>query len=111
MQYTGIDVDAAAVTQLSKYLLDYAPHSFTAAASMSLPARLRVAPRLEYRHRSRSTGTSDDVLLDVRVARRIGPLFDLFVDGTNLLDASYQEVTGVAMPGAAFSIGVRVATR
>jgi iron complex outermembrane receptor protein len=108
VQYTGIDVEAAAVTQLSKYLLDYAPHSFTAAALFPLPARFRLAPRLEYRRRSRVAGTSDDVVLDARVGRRISPMFDLYVDGTNLLDARYQEIAGVAMPGAALSVSLGV---
>ena len=36
LQYTAIDVDAATVDQLSKYVLDYAPHSLTAAASDSV---------------------------------------------------------------------------
>jgi len=100
-QYSYVKVNAAAVTQLSKYLLDYAPHSFVAALSLALPAELRVAPRLEYRHRTRSTGTSDYVLLDLRVARRIGSVADVFIDGTNLFDRRYQEILGVAMPGAA----------
>jgi iron complex outermembrane receptor protein len=51
--YTGLDLDASAVNQLSKYVLDYAPHSFTAAASVPLPWRMLVAPRLEYRERRR----------------------------------------------------------
>ena len=37
-EYTALDVDAAAVDQLSKYVLDYAPHSFVAAAVLPLPA-------------------------------------------------------------------------
>jgi iron complex outermembrane receptor protein len=110
-QYTGINLDAAAVTQLSKYVLDYAPHSLTAAASIPLPAEFRVAPRIEYRRRSRSTGTSDYVLLDVRVGRRIGRMFDLFVDGTNLFDATYQEIAGVAMPGTAVVVSLAVSAR
>ena len=110
-QYTAIDVEAAAVTQLSKYLLDYSPHSLTAAASIPLPAEFRVAPRIEYRRRSRSSGTSDYVLLDARVGRRIGRMLDLFVDGTNLLDANYQEIAGVEMPGAAVSVSLAVRAR
>lgn len=106
--YTAVDVDAAEVTLLSKYVLDYAPHSFTAAASLSLPGQLRVAPRIEYRHRTRSSGTFDDVLLDARVSRRLGRQLELMVDGTNLFDASYQEVAGVAMPGAAFSVSLAI---
>ena len=108
--YTGLDVRAEAVTQLSKYLLDYAPHSLTAAAGIPLPARLRAAPRLEYKRRTRSTGTSDYVLLDLRVSRRFSG-YELRVDGTNLFDASYQEVTGVAMPGAAFSVSLAINVR
>ena len=111
VQYTGIDVDAAAVSQLSKYVLDYAPHSLTAAAAIPLPAAFRVSPRIEYRRRSRSTGTSDYVLLDARVGRRISRTLDVFVDGTNLLDASYQEIAGVAMPGAAVSVSLAIRAR
>ena len=44
--YTGLDLDASAVDQLSKYVLDFAPHSFTAAASIPLQVRLQLAPRL-----------------------------------------------------------------
>jgi iron complex outermembrane receptor protein len=110
-QYTAIDVDAATVDQLSKYVLDYAPQSFTAAAAVPLPVGFRVAPRVEYRRRSRSTGTSDYVLLDTRLGRRINRMFDLFVDGTNLFDVDYQEIAGVAMPGAAVSISLAVSAR
>jgi len=111
VQYTGIDVDAASVSQLSKYVLDYAPHSVTAVAAIPLPASFRVAPRVEYRRRSRSSGRSDYVLLDTRIGRRISRTLDLFVDGTNLLDASYQEVAGVAMPGAAVSVSLAIGAR
>ena len=75
-QFTAVDLDAAAVTQLSKYVLDYAPRSFTAAGLLPLPGALHVAPRIEYRRRSRPAGTSDYVLLDARVSRRIGRLAD-----------------------------------
>jgi outer membrane cobalamin receptor len=108
--YTALDVNAEAVTQLSKYVLDYAPHGLTLAGSMPLAGGLHVAPRLEYRHRVRSTGTSDYALFDLRVSRAFGA-YELRVDGTNLLDANYQEVTGVAMPGAAFSISIAATLR
>jgi iron complex outermembrane receptor protein len=105
--YTSLDVEAAAVTQLSKYVLDYAPHSVVAAASVALPASLYVAPRLEYRRRTRSTGTSDYALLDVRVGRRFGR-YELSAEGTNLTDTTYQEILGVAMPGRAASIAIGI---
>lgn len=107
-QYTGLIVDAPEVEQMSKYLLDVAPRSLTAAGSIPLPAAFRVAPRLEYRRRSRSAGTSDYVLLDARVARRFGSQLELAVDGTNLLDAEYEEIPGVRMPGAAMSVSLSV---
>jgi outer membrane cobalamin receptor len=107
-EYTGLDVDAASVDQLSKYVLDFAPHSFVAAAAIPLPRELSVAPRLEYRRRSRTTGTSDYVLLDARIGRRIGRHLELFVEGSNLLDEQYQEVAGVAMPGASVAISLAV---
>jgi outer membrane receptor protein involved in Fe transport len=107
-QYTAINVDAQTVNLLSKYVLDYAPHSIAAGAAVPLPAGFRVAPRLEYRHRTRSSGDSDYALLDLRLGRRINRTFDLFIDGTNLFDVSYQEISGVAMPGAAFSVSIAV---
>ena len=110
-EYTDINLDAAPVNQLSKYVLDYAPHSFTAAGSLPLPRGFQVAPRIEYRYRSRSAGTLDYVLLDVRIAKRLTQGFELRVDGTNLLDQDYQEIAGVAMPGAAFAISLAVGNR
>jgi iron complex outermembrane receptor protein len=107
-QYTALDVNAATVNQLSKYVLDYAPHSFVAAAAVPLPARFSVAPRVEYRRRSRTTGTFDYVLLDLRVGKRLNQHFELYVDGSNLLDETYQEIAGVAMPGATLAISLAV---
>jgi outer membrane cobalamin receptor len=105
-EYTEINLDAAPVNQLSKYVLDYAPRSFTAAGSLPLPRGFQVAPRVEYRYRSRSAGSFDYVLLDVRIAKRLTQTFELRLDGTNLLDQDYQEIAGVAMPGAAFAISL-----
>jgi iron complex outermembrane receptor protein len=103
--YTVLDVDAAAVTQLSKYVLDYAPHSAAIAGSFVLPAAMRVAPRLELKRRTRSTGETSYGVFDMRVSRRFGP-YEVRVEGTNLTNAAYQEVLGVAMPGRAAAISV-----
>jgi iron complex outermembrane receptor protein len=109
--YTALDVDAASVNQLSKYVLDFASRSFVASALVSLPGALRIAPRVEYRRRVRSSGTFNYVLVDARIAKRVNRLVDVLVDGTNLLDRSYQEIAGVAMPGAAFSVSLAVGAR
>jgi len=103
--YTGLDVRAAAVTQLSKYVLDYAPHSVGLAASMTLPAAVQIAPRLEIRRRTRSTGTDEYAVVDLRVSRRFG-FYQVRVDGTNLGDVEYQEILGVAMPGRAVTVSL-----
>jgi hypothetical protein len=80
--YTGIDVRAAAVKQSSKYVLDYARHSVRAAAVIPLPAarRLRLAPRIELKHCTRSIGAADYALLDARIGRRFGA-FELWSKG------------------------------
>ena len=108
--YTAHDVDAAAVTQLSKYVLDYAPHTFTAAAALPLPAALRLAPRLEYKRRTRSTGPLAYALLDARLGRRVGPV-EVFVEGTNLLNHSYEEIALVPMPGRAVAVSFSLSQR
>ena len=110
-QFSGIDLDAAAVTQLSKYVLDYAPRTFTAAGFLPLPGAFHVAPRLEYRRRTRPAGTSDYVLLDARVGRRLTRRLDLYVEGANLFDREYQEIAGVAMPGATMAVGMSIKAR
>jgi len=108
VEFTGLDVSAPAVTQLSKYALDYAPRSFVATAVLPRFGRVRIAPRLDYRDRRRpraqpdgtvAVSSQDYVLLDTRLTVRLSSLLELMVDGTNLFDAEYQEVAGVAMPG------------
>jgi iron complex outermembrane receptor protein len=107
-QFTGLTLDAPAVTLLSKYALDYAPRTLTAAASVPLPGSLRVSPRVDYRRRQRQLEREQYVLLDVRVERRLSPLLDLHVDGANLLDRAYTEVAGVAMPGATMTVSIAI---
>ena len=110
-QYTALDLDAAEVDQLSKYVLDYAPRSLTGAAYVEVPGRFTVAPRIEYRRRTRSSGSSDYLLVDARIGRRFGSAYQVFVEGTNLLDAKYQEIAGVAMPGASVRVMLAIEGR
>ena len=108
--YTGLVVDAPAITQMSKYVLDYTPRSFVAAGLVRLGAEVQVAPRVEFRRR-RTIGSSDYVVIDARVSRRIGSVYEVAVDGTNLLGTEYEEVQGVGMPGAAVMVELRVGSR
>ena len=107
-QLTGIALDAPAVTLLSKYALDYAPLTFTAAGALPLPGGFRAGPRVEYRRRTRPLVREQYMLVAARVGRRLGPLVDLYVDGANLLDRSYSEISGVPMPGATMTVSIAV---
>jgi iron complex outermembrane receptor protein len=109
--YTGLTVDAPALAQMSKYVADYSPHSFVAAGMVPLRAGIHVAPRLEVRRRVQTTGTSDYALLDFRISRRLGSLYEVAIDGTNVLGADYQEVLGVRMPGRAVMASLTVGGR
>ena len=103
--YTGLDVGAAGVTQLSKYILDFAPHALSAAITMPLLQDVRVGSRIEYKRRYRTTGTTGDVLVDARLSRSFGS-YEIRLEGTNLFKASYQEILGVAMPGRALTVAI-----
>ena len=52
----------------------------------------------------------DDTLLDARLGRRFGGV-ELFVEGTNLFNQSYQEVALIPMPGRAVSLSLAVTAR
>jgi iron complex outermembrane receptor protein len=112
--YTAIDLDANTVSSLcgapaclSKYVLEYAPQSFNAAALVPLPGGLRLAPRLEYKHRRRTSLTTDYAVVDLRLSRAFGR-YDVRVEATNVGDATYQEIAGVAMPGRAATVTLAV---
>jgi outer membrane receptor protein involved in Fe transport len=89
---------------LSKYVLDYTRHAIGAQAAIELPARYNVSARADYRRRS---DLQRYTLIDARVSKRIKRAM-LFVEGSNLLDETYTEIAGVAMPGRAAMAGVTV---
>lgn len=105
---TALRVDAPAVTQQSKYVLDYTRLSLAAAAMLPMPGGVRAGPRVEYRQRRRPGAPEDYVLLDLRLVKRLGPLLEVLADGSNLFDRRYHEVAGVRMPGAALMISLAV---
>jgi iron complex outermembrane receptor protein len=100
--YTWLTSDADQLPMLSKYALEYARHAITASASAGMPVGLEIGARLDARH---PYARDAYLLVDVRLSRRFG-LVSLFVEGVNLLDASYEEVAGVSMPGRAGFVGL-----
>lgn len=114
VQYSEIDLEADTLSTLcgapaclSKYVLEYAPRSLSAAGLVTLPGAVRVAPRIEIRHRRRNAVVTDYAVVDLRLSRTFGR-YDLRIEGTNLGDTSYQEITGVAMPGRAATVTLAV---
>jgi outer membrane receptor protein involved in Fe transport len=67
-----------------------------------IAGRVRVALRTDYRRRVNGAGAW---LVGARVTQAIGRA-ELYVDGTNLLNETYVEVPGVAMPGRWITAGV-----
>ena len=109
IEYTGLNSRSERVNQLSKYVLDTVPRALAAAAVLSLPGRLQIAPRIEYKRRARSAATSAYSVVDLRVARAFGR-YRVVVDGTNVLNSVYQEVVGVDAPPRAFTVTLGRAT-
>lgn len=102
--YAWLDSRAPALALLSKYVLDYTRHAAGLQAGWLLPRQIGLFARAD--HRRRSDGQRY-TLVDARVSRPI-KRFTLFVDGSNLLDETYTEIAGVAMPGRSAMAGVTV---
>ena len=97
-------VDAPAVTQLSKYVLEYARHSAGGAVGVTLPASFRLGGTVDYRNRLDGQRYT---LVGLRVgyALRAG---EIFVSASNLLNERYREIAGVNMPGRWVSVGFQL---
>jgi iron complex outermembrane recepter protein len=103
LQYTWIASTASALDLLSKYVLDYAPHSVTASGSAGWRT-FSVGSRLEFRRRADGRHYT---IVDARVARPLGRV-EVYADLANVLDTAYQEIRGVDMPGRWVKIGLRI---
>ena len=93
---------------ISKYALDYLKHQFCSELSINLPFKAIQTIKLSYEER---INQGDYFLLDSRISKRIerdGFALEFFVEATNLLNISYQEIGGVPMPGRWTQGGVKV---
>lgn len=107
VQYAYLNSTAGSVPFLSKYVLDFARHSYSAAFAVDLPADLTWGQRIDYRRRADGRSYW---LVDCRLSRDFGPL-RLFAEGTNLLNTHYQEIRPVDMPGRWLSAGLELRVR
>lgn len=88
---------------VSKYALRPLARRFTIGVRRTFARRLRLDIHVM---RARRTGETDPYhRLDARAALDLGPV-RLYLDGTNLLDAVYPDVTGAAAPGRAVFLGL-----
>ncbi|MGE3343912.1 MAG: TonB-dependent receptor plug domain-containing protein [Vicinamibacterales bacterium] len=99
-----LDVDAPALTVLSKYVLDYAPRSGGLSVSVPVWAGWQVAANVEGRDR---VDGQQYALVGARVTRTVGRV-QVFAEGNNLLDERYREIAGVPMPGRWLTAGISV---
>ncbi len=92
VQYVWLDADPEGLNLLSKYVLEYSKHALVGSGSLVLPFGVSLGQRLEYRARYDGQRYW---LAEARIARRIKRI-ELYVEGTNVLNESYQEIAGVA---------------
>lgn len=102
--YAGLSLDAPSLDMESRYVLEYARHQTGGSVVVPVGGGVRVAVNLD--HRVRRDGQVYG-LVGARVSRTFGRL-DLFVDGSNLLNETYTEIAGVAMPGRWISGGITI---
>lgn len=91
VQYVWLRSNPEGLDLLSKYLLEYSRHALVGSGSVVLPFGVSWGQRVEYR--ARYDGQTY-WLAETRLSRRVGRL-ELYVEATNLLNQSYQEIAGV----------------
>jgi outer membrane cobalamin receptor len=103
-RYSYISTGADSIDFMSRYVLDYARHSWSASARFALPLGLEYKQTLSYRRRSDGRSYW---LLDGCLEKSFYKLVAA-LDFTNLTDSQYQEIRGVDMPGRWFSMSLRM---
>jgi outer membrane cobalamin receptor len=102
-EYTWIEADAPTLTQLSKYVDDYARHSLAAAATLGPWRKVFAGARSDCKRKVDGRGYCG---VDLRAGWANSRL-ELFVEAANVFDVRYQEVIGVDMPPRWILAGVR----
>jgi iron complex outermembrane receptor protein len=102
LSLTAQRVDAPALTLLSKYVLEYARYSAVVAGAVPVGGGVRLGGHVDRRVRYDGQRYT---IVGVRVSRRLGRA-DLFLSGTNLLNARYTEIPNVVLPGRWLLVGL-----
>ncbi len=105
LSYTGLDLSAPSLNVLSKYVLEYAKHALVGSVATPLGiAGLRASVTADYRRRLDGQRYT---LVGAQLSHDWGRA-TLSIGGTNLLNETYTEVAGVAMPGRWLTVGMAI---
>ena len=89
-EYTWIQSAAPSLTQLSKYVADYAPHAFAGSVAVRIPSLAALGARADCKRKIDSRSYCG---VDVRVSRSVGAM-ELFVEAANVFDVRYRKSRG-----------------
>jgi iron complex outermembrane receptor protein len=88
---------------ISKYVLNHPIHQISSSLSIILPFKINAIIYGIFKKRKEEKGY---FVLDVKFTKKIGRR-ELFLKISNLLNAKYEEIPGVRMPGIWIFIGVK----
>jgi len=91
---------------ISKYALGHPQHQVSLGIGFPLPWGIRQNLRGRYKYKQ-SSHKRGYFILDGRLSKTLGQL-EFHLGGTNLLDASYEEIPGVPMPGSSLNWGIKL---
>ncbi len=102
--YSFNNLDPGVVSFESKYALEYARHHVSLLIDARLPGSLRC--HLAAHYKRRASFRENYAPVSVRLSRRWREL-EIYLQGDNLLNQSYEEIRDVPMPGRSFRVGLR----
>ena len=108
LSYTYLHSDKKGNSLLSKYALDYLRHQFLSTLELELPFDIMANTKLSFEERLHQRHY---FLWDIRFSKvndRGKYEFEYFVDVTNILNTSYNEISDVPMPGRWIETGIKV---
>jgi iron complex outermembrane receptor protein len=119
--YSFTEMDKASSDYISKYVLDYLQHSFVFSMEHNIYKNFKASWMFQYRKRNGSfipynqeSGawlSPEDYksiyLLGLRLSY-FKKAFKIFVEGSNLFDANYQDIENVELPGRWLKAGVNI---
>ncbi len=104
--YTYLDSDRGENNLQSKYALNYLAHQVCLGLEHFMPFNIYQTWKLQFKDR---VNGDTYFLLDTRLSRKFRKRnAEVFVEGTNLFNTSYEEIEGVSMPGRWISAGIKL---